>query len=230
MKRLIPHILLSFLLLLSACNRKENVIYSGLEAGTMDAGVFTSDSHTKMTVVGNEGNYDVRTSRRVLIRFETHPITDSDHIDIDLHGLLDAAIMPPEEVESLPQNPDGLPVQITDAWFSADYLNILLSFPGEDASPHTLSLAFTASQKGITLRLHHTGPADVTDTDKAISAFLSVPVADLRQAYEAQAISHGKKQADYPMPVLLQWTARTLEGGPLTIYEKKGAYSPPATN
>ena len=230
MKRLIPHILLSFLLLLSACNRKENVIYSGMEAGTMDAGVFTSDSNTKMTVVGNEGKYDVRSSRRVLISFETHPITDSDHIDIDLLGLLDAAITHPDLVESLPQDPDGLPIQVTDAWFSADYLNILLSFPGEDASRHTLTLAFTASLKGVTLRLHHTGPADVTDTGKVISAFLSVPVTDLRQEYEALAISQGMKQANYPMPVLLQWTARTLEGGPLTIYEKKGSYSPPATN
>ena len=32
------------------------------------------------------------------------------------------------------------------------------------------------------------------------------------------------------MPVILQWSARTLEGGPLSLYEKKGSYTPPTSN
>lgn len=230
MKRLIPYLLLPLLLAFPACNRNDSVQYSGMEAGTMDAGVFTSDSQARMTVVGNEGNFDVRSARRVLISFETHPITASDHIDIDLLGLLDAAIVLPDPVESLPQDPDGSPVQVTDAWFSADYLNILLSFPGKNVSLHTLTSSFTVDLKGVTVRLHHDGSADTLPEDKAVSAFLSIPVINLQEAYEAFASSIGLKQAEYPMPITLQWSARTLEGGPLSICERKGSYIPSHAN
>ena len=169
MKRLIRYILPVALLLLSACNKQDSVTYSGMEAGTMDSGVFTSDSSTKMTVVGNEGNYDVRSARRVLISFVTHPVTDPTHIDIDLTGLMDAAIVLPDPVESLPDDPDGSPVQVTDAWFSTSYLNILVSFPGVDAAKHTLSSTFTTGEDGVIVRLHHDASTDTASGDKVIT-------------------------------------------------------------
>jgi hypothetical protein len=230
MKRLTTFLLLAGLLLLTACNKQDYVIYSGMEAGTMDAGVFTSDSNKKMNVVGNEGNYDVRTSRRVLISYETHQVTDPDRIDIDLLGLLDAAILLPDPVESLPDEPDGSPIQVTDAWFSMAYLNILISFPGTDASKHSITSSFLTGENGVVVRLHHDASTDTAAGDKAITAFLSVPIGDLRLSYDDYARSQGKKQGDYPMPVILQWSARTLEGGPLSIYERKGSYTPPTSN
>ena len=227
MKRLIPYLLLAGLTLVAACNRKDSVTYSGMEAGIMDAGVFTSDSQTKMTVVGNEENFDVRSARRVLIYYETRPVTDSDHIDIDLLGLLDAAIVLPDAVESLPDDPDGSPIQVTDAWFSAQYLNILLFFPGDDAAKHSLTSSYVTGEDGISVRLHHDASTDTEDGDKIVSAFLSIPMHDLQQSYEAYARSQGQKQASYPMIVTLQWTARVAEAGPWAIYERKGSYTPP---
>ena len=229
MKKLIFTLLLP-LLLLSGCNKQDSVTYTGLEAGTMDSGVFTSDSETKMNVVGNEGNYDVRSARRVLIQFETRPATASDRIDIDLLGLMDAAIVLPDKVDVLPDDPDGSPIQVSDAWFSMQYLNILISFPGADASKHALTSSFTVSDRGVFVRLHHDATTDTVTGDKVISAFLSVPIGDLQESYEAFARSQGKKAGDYPMPVILQWTARTLENGPLSVYERKGSYSPPVSN
>ena len=229
MKKLIFTLLLP-LLLLSGCNKQDSVTYTGLEAGTMDSGVFTSDNWTKMTVVGNEGNYDVRSARRVLISYQTLPAAASDRIDIDILGLLDAAIVLPDEVAVLPDDPDGSPVQVTDAWFSVQYLNILISFPGTDASKHAITSSFTVSERGVFVRLHHDAATDTASGDKVISAFLSVPLSDLQQAYEAFARSQGKKIGDYPMPVILQWTARTLEGGPLSVYERKGSWSPAASD
>ena len=230
MKRLIPYLLLAGLFLVPSCNKQDSVTYSGMEAGTMDSGVFTSDSSTKMTVVGNEGNFDVRSARRVLISFVTHPVTDPAHIDIDLTGLMDAAIVLPDPVESLPEDPDGSPLQVTDAWFSVQYLNILVSFPGVDASKHALTSSFTTGEDGVTVRLHHDASTDTASGDKVISAFLSVPIHDLQQSYEAHALSIGLKQAVYPMPVTLQWSARVTENGPLAIYERKGSYNPPVSD
>ena len=230
MKRLIFPILLSLLLLLPACSKQDSVTYSGMEAGTMNAGVFTSDNNTKMTVIGNEGNFDVLSSRRVLISYVTHPVTDPTHIDIDLQGLLDAAIVLPDAVESLPEDPDGSPLQVTDAWFSTGYLNILISFPGADASKHSVTSSFCTGEEGVTVRLHHDASTDTVSGDKVVTAFLSVPINDLRASYEAFARSKGLKQAEYPMPVTLQWSARVSENGPLAIYERKGSYTPPVSD
>ena len=226
MKRLIRHILFPGLLLLSACNLTNSVVYTGMEAGTMDSGVFTSDSNTKMTVVENKGNFDVRTARRVIVTYETLPVTDPDRIEIDLQGLMDAAIILPDAVESLPDAPDGSPIQVTDAWFCADYLNILLSFPGVDASKHALTASAMTDDDGVKVRLHHDATTDTSAGNKVISAFLSIPVHDLQDSYKAYALSIGQKQAIYPMPVILQWSARTMEGGPLAVYERKGSWSP----
>ena len=229
MKRLISYLLLAGLLLVSACNVQDTLIYTGVEAGTIDSGVFTTDGNTKMNVAGNDGNYDVRTARRVLISYETLTITDPTRIDINIQALMDAAIIQPDAVESLPDDPDGSPVQVTDAWFGGGYLNILVSFPGVDASKHTLSSTFMADDESVKVRLHHDATTDTASGNKAISAFLSIPVHDLQDAYEAYAHSIGQ-QAIYPMPVILQWSARTMEGGPLAVYERKGSWSPPVSD
>ena len=229
MKRLILPILLPILLfLLPACSDGNYVIYTGMEAGMMDSGVFTSDENTKLNVVGNEGNYDVRSPRRVLISYETHQITDPNQIDIDLKGLVDAAIVLPDPVETIPEDPDGAAIQVTDAWFGGGYLNILISFPGADASKHAITSSFNTGEDGVTVRLHHDASTDTATGNKAISAFLSIPVYDLQEAYEAYARSAGQQKAIYPMPVILQWSARTMEGGPMSVYERKGSWSPPA--
>ena len=229
MKRLILPILLPILLfLLPACSDGNYVIYTGMEAGMMDSGVFTSDENTKLNVVGNEGNYDVRSPRRVLISYETHQITDPNQIDIDLKGLVDAAIVLPDPVETIPEDPDGAAIQVTDAWFGGGYLNILISFPGTDASKHAITSSFNTGEDGVTVRLHHDASTDTATGNKAISAFLSIPVYDLQASYEAYARSIGQQKAIYPMPVILQWSARTMEGGPMSVYERKGSWSPPA--
>lgn len=230
MKRLIFALLAGSLLLLAGCNNKDAVTYSGLEAGTLASGIFTSDGGTKMTVVGNDGQFDVSTTRRVLIQYKTHPVTDASHIDIDLLGLLDAGILHPDEVASMPDEPDGTPIQVSDAWFGGEYLNTLLSFAGDDASQHAIDATFLADENGITLRLHHDGSKDNASSSKVNSAFISVPIQDLLEAYEAYARSLGLKQANYPMTLTLQWTERTLEGGPLTLYERKGSYAPRTSN
>ena len=199
-----------------------------MEAGMMDSGVFTSDENTKLNVVGNEGNHDVRSPRRVLISYETHQITDPNRIDIDLKGLVDAAIVLPDPVETIPEDPDGAAIQVTDAWFGGGYLNILISFPGTDASKHAITSSFNTGEDGVTVRLHHDASTDTATGNKAISAFLSIPVYDLQASYEAYARSIGQQKAIYPMPVILQWSARTMEGGPMSVYERKGSWSPPA--
>ena len=228
MKRLLLFVLTP-LLLLAGCNKQDAITYSGLEAGTIGSGIFLSDYGTRMTVVGNAENYDVTSTRRVLISYETHPVTDPKHIDIDIFGLLDAGILPAESVETLPEAPDGDPLQVTDAWFSAEYLNILVSFAGEDPAKHAFTARYTADEKGIVVRLSHDGSQESAAGNKTLSLFLSVPVSEPALAYEQSALAVGIKKP-YPAPVTLQWTARTLEGGPLAVYDRKGSYSPPAND
>ena len=227
MKRLIP-LLLAGTLLFPACNKQDYVIYSGMEAGTMDAGVFTSDNNKTMNVVGNEGNYDIRTSRRVLISYETHQVTDPNQVDIDLLALLEAGILPADRVTALPEDPDGTALQVSDAWFGADYLNILITFAGEDPAKHAFTADYTADDKGIVFRLHHDGSQESTGS-KALSVFLSIPVYEPVLVYEQCALASGIK-APYPVPVTLQWTARTLDGGPLSVYDRQGSYTPPSAD
>ena len=227
MKRLILGLLLPALLL-AGCHKQNAVTYSGIEAGTLDCGVFTSDNGTRMTVVGNEQKYDVTSSRRVLISYETHPVTDTDHIDIDLLALLEAGILPADRVTALPEDPDGTALQVSDAWFGADYLNILITFAGEDPAKHAFTADYTADDKGIVFRLHHDGSQESTGS-KALSVFLSIPVYEPVLVYEQCALASGIK-APYPAPVTLQWTARTLDGGPLSVYDRQGSYTPPSAD
>ena len=228
MKRLLLFVLTP-LLLLAGCNKQDSITYSGFEAGTIGSGVFLSDNGTKMTVVGNEDHYDVSSTRRVLISYETHPVTDPNHIDIDLQWLLDAGILPAESVEALPEDPDGSPFQVTDAWFSAEYLNILVTFAGEDPLKHAFSARYKADENGVVFRLSHDDSQEPATGDKVLSMFLSIPVSEPVLAYEQSALAVGNKKP-YPAPVTLQWTARTLEGGPLALYDRQGSYSPPAND
>ena len=227
MKRMILSLLLPALLL-AGCNKQNAVTYSGIEAGTLDSGVFTSDNGTRMTVVGNDQKFDVTTSRRVLISYETHPVTDTDHIDIDILALLEAGILPADRVSAIPGDPDGSPIQVSDAWFSADYLNVLIAFEGEDPAKHTFTADYAADDKGIVFRLHHDASQEPSSS-KALSVFLSIPVYEPVLVYEQCAMAVGLK-APYPAPVTLQWTALTLDGGPQSVYERQGSYTPPAAN
>ena len=222
MKKLILT-LLPALLLLGACNKLNTITYTGIEAGTISAGVFTTDGGTAMTVVGNEGKYDVTSSRRVLVSYESRPVTDPEHIEIDVLGLLDAGILPPQRVEALSEDPDGTALQVSDAWFSKDYLNVLANFAGKDAAKHSFTATYTVDEKGLVVRLLHESQQD-TDAG-ALSCFLSLPIYDPILAYDQIAKSSGIK-APYPADVTLQWTSTTLDGGPLTLYERRGSYTP----
>ena len=227
MKKLI--LILLPLMLLFGCNKQDSVIYSGVEAGTIQAGVFTSDNFTKMNVVGNDGKFDVGTERRVLISFRTHPITESNRIDINLLGLWESTSLVPASVGTHPDGPDGSPLEVADAWFAMGFLNILASYTGSDESLHALSATYTASESDITIRLHHDGSQDTAAGGKAVELFLCIPMYDPLVSYDQHAIAAGKKQGVYPAPVLLQWTSHTIDGGPLTLFERKGSYTPPVS-
>ena len=224
MKKLIYALLA--VLLLAGCNKQDSVIHSGIEAGTLSSGVFTSDYGTKMNVVGNEGKYDVSSTRRVLINYETHPITDPQRIDIDLLGLLDAGILLPDPVDTISDTPEGSPLTVSDAWFGGGYLNILVTYAGKDPSVHVLTATEKVDQDGIVIQLHHDDGQDSISGTEILSLFLSVPISDPLFTYEQISQSNGKKQP-YPVTFRLQWTGRTLENGPLTLYERKGTYTPP---
>ena len=228
MRKLIP-VLLAALFFFAGCHKQDSYTYSGIEAGTLSAGIFTSDNGTQMTVVGNEEKYDVSSSRRVLISYETEPVTDPSRISINLLGLLDAGILQPVHVRSIPADPTGFPLEVSDAWFSDKYLNILATFDGKEPDKHTFGATYTADEKNITFRLDHDDNMDAVTGNTPLSIFLCVPMYEPVLSYEQQAQAAGKKPV-YPVPVLLQWTSRTLDGGPLTLIERKGSYLPPHDN
>ena len=229
MKRLML-VLLPVLALLAGCQQKQDTYtYSSIEAGTLSGGIFTTDNGARMTVVGNERKYDISSTRRVLVSYETHPFTDPTHIDIDIRALLDAGILQPEHARSLPENPSGSPCQVTDAWFSEAYLNLLVNFTGKEADKHTFSAAYTVDEKSLTFRLGHDGSEDTEAGSETMTVFLCIPMYEPALSYEQFAQSTGQKPA-YPISVLLQWSAPTLEGGPLALHERKGSYQPPVSN
>ena len=212
-------LLLPVLALVAGCHKQDSYTYSGIEAGTISGGVFTSDGGTQMAVVGNAEKYDVSSTRRVLISYETEPVTDPGHISINLLGLLDAGILQPVHARSLPTDPTGFPLQVSDAWFSEKYLNILATFDGKEPDKHTFSAAYTAGEKGITIRLDHDDTQEETAGNSPMSVFLCVPMYEPALSYDQYAQSTAMKPT-YPIPVLLQWTSRTLDGGPLTLLER----------
>lgn len=210
--------LLSGILLLSGCHKSDSVIYSGIEAGHIASGVFTTDGGVRMTVVGNEGKLDVNTSRRALVSYKTHPLTGENAVEIDVNGIWDAGIIVPSPVEGLPQDPSGSPIQVTDAWFSAGYLNLLASFPCDDPAKHETTASYTVGKDGIQFRLEHEGSLG----DKQEDVFLCIPMEAPVNAYSESQ----KTLATFPVAVLLQWSWYALDSGPLMLYERKGSYAP----
>ncbi len=165
MKRLIAIIsaLAAVFLLIAGCTKKDSVTYSGLEAGNIQSGIFTPDNGVEMTVVGNDGKFDVTTDRRVLVEYTTHSASDTQHIDIDINGLWDAQTVPIMSMSAVSKDVVDSPIQIADAWFNAGYLNLLASFEGKDVSKHLIMAAYDISENGITFRLYHDGSLDPTD-------------------------------------------------------------------
>ena len=220
-------LLIACLLTLAGCNKQETPVFSGVEAGTIDSGIFTSDSGTKMYVTGNELKYDINRSRRVVIEYETLSVSDPDHIEIDLQGLMEAIIREPSSVGEMADQPEGSPVQITDAWFSGGYLNLLFSCEGKEYDKHQFSTTYLVNKDKIVIRLLHESSENVNNS--IINAFLSIPMQEPELSFYQFALSLGKKDGIFPAPVLLQWTALTIEGGPLALYEMEGSYNPPAS-
>ena len=227
MKKLLA--LLTVVTVLAGCNKSHSAIYTGTECGFIDNGVFTSDYQVKMTVVGNERKYDVTAPRRVLISYETQPATaDASGYDIDLLGLMDAVIREPSSAEALDNQPAGAPVQVSNAWFSGGYLNLLVTVEGkaDKAGDHQFSARYTADENGLVIRfLHESGETASLTADERISMFLSIPLSEAVLSWEHACLAVGKKAA-YPVSVTLQWTDYVLEGGPLNLYEKQGSYTP----
>ena len=218
-------------LLLAGCTKKDSVTYSGLEAGTIRSGIFTTDNGVKMNVVGNDGKFDVTSDRRVLVDYTTHAGMDAKRIDIDVNGLWDAIDVPVTFMQTFPKNAVDTPVRISDAWFNAGYLNILASIEAKDISKHVLLAACIASADGITLRLFHDGSAEPSvDSGNVQDIFLCVPMDSVTDAYEHSCQDIGKTPV-FPVSVLMQWTWYALdEKGPVMLYERKGAYKPAASN
>ena len=215
-------------LFLAGCTDKDSVRYSGLEAGSIASGIFTTDNGVEMNVVGNDGKFDVTTGRRVLVDYTTHSASDTKHIDIDINGLWDAQIVPIISTSALSKDIVDSPIRISDAWFNAGYLNLLASIESKDISKHLIMAAYNISANGITFRLYHDGSHEQSDTVQDI--FACVPMNEVTTTYEHYCESAGKK-AVFPIPVLLQWTWYALdENGPLTLYERRGSYNPSASN
>ena len=233
MKKLITIIsaLAAVFLILAGCTKKDSVTYSGLEAGNIRSGIFTTDNGVEMNVVGNDGKFDVNTERRVLVEYTTRPGTDAKRVDIDVHGLWDALSIPIFSPEELPQETEDSPIEISDAWFNAGYLNLLASVEGQDVSQHLVMASSTFTDSGITLRLYHDGSHDKGAQSGAVQDFFTcMPMNDVVGDYLEYCRSVGKKAAT-PIPVLLQWTWYALdEKGPVMLYERKGTYNPSASN
>lgn len=219
MKRTVYLLLfLGILAVAAGCNRQESVFYSGVESGWLNSGLFKSDSGVPMTVVGNEGNLDVTTARRVLLQYQTHSLMSSGKVDIDVLGIWDAGIIDPEPAVTLPDTPSGSPLQVTDAWFSANYLNILASYPCENPSGHSTSVSYSVDTRAITIQLRHEGSTGSKSND----VFLSIPM-------EASVNAYRERQgalANFPVDVLLQWSWYESKDGPLKLYGRTGSYKP----
>jgi hypothetical protein len=233
MKRLINIIcaLAAVFLMLAGCTKKDSVTYSGLEAGKIGSGIFTTDNGVEMKVVGNDRKYDVTTERRVLVDYTTRPGLEAKPVDIDVNVLWDALMVPTCSSDLLPKETSDAPIRISSAWFNAGYLNVLASVKCKDLSQHMVLAAYAATAEGITLRLYHDAKIEQSATSgSAQDIFACVPMSDIAVAYEHCCQAVGKKPLS-SIPVLLQWTWYALdEMGPVTLYERKVTYNPSASN
>ena len=218
-------------LVLAGCTKKDTVTYSGLEAGNIGAGIFTTDNGVEMRIVGNDGKYDVNTERRVFVDYTTRPGMNAKPIDIDINVLWDAMMVPLCTPELLPKETSDDPIRISSAWFNAGYLNILASVEGKSAADHLVMAAYTVTAEGITFRLYHDSKLDRPAVFFATrDIFACVPMDDVTVAYEHCCQAVGKKPLS-SIPVLLQWTWYALdEKGPVMLYEKRVSYNSSASN
>ena len=226
MKRLI--LLVTALVLFAGCARDGYAVYTGTESGFLENGVFTSDLNVKMTVVGNTRKYDVQTPRRVLISYETKPVTtESAGFEIDLLGLMPSIIREPSHADALDDQASGAPVSVSNAWFSGGYLNLLFSVEGKDADKHPYTVLYTVDDKEriIFRLLHDDQETHSPDSDEKMNTFLSIPMAEAVQLWEHTLQAEGKK-ASFPVSVLFQWTDHVMDSGPLNLFEKPGSYTP----
>ena len=218
MKRMVFLTVLS--LLLAGCSKQQPTQFSGIEAGLLKAGVFTTDNGTTMHIDGNEGGYDLLTARRVLVSYQTHPIADPSDVTIDLLGLWDAVMPEPVPEEGVEQEPDA-PVHITEDWFNAGYLNILATHAGDPV----FTASYFVNGGGITLRLRRDGMPG----EDSVSTFLSIPMTDAVVAYDRFRTSMGREDLEGEIPVTLVWSwYRQTTDGPsqeVILYEKKGSFT-----
>ena len=218
-------LLLAVLALLSGCNKADTVSYAGVEAGLLGSGQFTSDNGVTMTVDGNEGAFDILTTRRVLLSYQTHPVESAARITIDLRALWEAEIVQPAAIPAMPEEVDDTPLGVTGAWFSGGYMNLLTEFKAVDPARCTFSIDFTVNANGPVLRLRLDGSEDAEGTPEKQASFVCVPMGVIVQAFDQYCLSLGRAVVS-PVPVRLQWTGYASEGGTAVLLEKEGSYTP----
>ena len=221
MRKTLP-LLLTLLLLAAGCRKEGFVPYSGQEMAQVLSGTLTTDEGVKLVVDGNSGNYDVNTSRRVLVRYQTTSLGTDGSYTIDLQELWETTVANPFPAS----DPVGVvtddPVRIDEAWFSGGYLNLRVAFPAVDPALHDFPMSYAIDGKKAVLRLYHDARENVPSNAELKQAFLCFPLKDVTSAYPAP--SDGSKT--WVIPVLLQWRWYDREEDTQTVilYEKEGSY------
>ena len=190
---------LSLVLLLGGCRKDGFVPYFGQEMGQFLSGSILTDEGVKLVIGGNPENYDIRTDRRVLVRYQTTAIGTDGSYTIDLQELWDAAVSEPVPASE----PIGLvsddPVRIGDAWFSGGYLNMTVSYACIDPALHSFRMSFDNDGKRAVLRLYHDARETVPSDTEPKQACLSFPMEAVAAAFPSD------KSKTTAIPVLLQW-------------------------
>jgi len=218
-------LLVAVLTLAVGCSKSEPAYYSGTETGFLKSGVFTTDNGRALTVDGNGTGFDIQTPRRVMATYETHLIDGSSDVTIDLLDLWDAVIPEPVPESDVPGETPDTPAQVSDAWFSAGYLNIFTGFFGEDAGLHGFTASYAFETRGIVIRLRHDGNGDTDTRETTQTAFVSLPMMGVVQAFDIYRKGLGLDLLSN-IPVKLQWTWYKPDGDQLSaqtmLYEKEG--------
>ena len=191
--------ILTLSLLLTGCRKDDFVAYSGMEMGQVQNGTILTDEGLTLIVGGNPGNYDVRTGRRVLIRYQTTAIGDDGSYTVDLQELWETAVSDPVPAS----DPIGLvsddPVQITEAWFSGGYLNLMVAYAYTDPALHAFPLSFENDGKRAVLHLYHDARETVPSGTELKQACLCFPMEAIAATFPSD------KSKTTVIPVLLQW-------------------------
>ena len=195
--------ILPLVLLLGSCRKDGFVAYSGQEMGRVQNGTILTDEGLKLVVGGNPENYDIRTDRRVMIRYQTTDIGSDGTYTIDLQELWETVVSDPIPASE----PVGLvsddPVRIADAWFSGGYLNMTVAYAATDPALHTFPMSFDNDGKRAVLRLYHdareTVPSDA-ELKQACLCFPMEAVAAAFPAYRLYKALHREEAAPLPDP------------------------------